>query len=467
MIPRFLLAVVSACIVILTGCTVGPNYKRPKIDVPTTYRNPSEPQTNQSSAASFGDEKWWTVFQDAELQKLIRTAIQQNYNVQIAASRVVQAQNQVTITRSNEFPTFSGKLGYITNRNPSFPPLPSYSVNATQLEGTGSWDIDFWGRYRRATEAARASLLSTEWARNAVIGTLVANVASAYFQLRDLDLQLEISKRTLTSRQESLKLTQTLVNGGATSLVDLRQAQQLVQTAAAAIPDLERQIQQQENQIKLLLGENPGEIVRGRKLTDEPLPPTIPAGLPSSLLERRPDVREAEQNLIAANAQIGVAKAQLYPDISLTGAGGAETPALTRLFTSGAGIWSAAGAITQPIFTAGRLRANVRLSEAQQQEALLAYKQTIQQAFSSVSDALIAYSKYRQYREHEQLLAQAAKDASDLAHTRYNGGVTSYLEVLTNETNYFSAELSLAQAELNERLSLVQVYNALGGGWQQ
>lgn len=453
-------------IVFLSGCMVGPNYKRPKIDVPATYRNPSEPQTAQTTGTSFGDEKWWTVFQDVELQKLIRTAIQQNYNVQVAASRVVQARNQVTITRSNEFPTFNGQLGYITTRNPSFPPLPAYGINATQLEGTGSWDIDFWGRYRRATQAARASLLSTEWARQAVISSLVSNVASAYFQLRDLDLELDISKRTLASRQESVRLTETLVNGGATSLVDLRQAQQLVETAAASIPDLERQIQQQENQIRILLGENPGDIPRGRPLTDEPLPPTIPAGLPSSLLERRPDIREAEQNLIAANAQIGVAKAQLYPNISLTGSGGQETPSLTRLFTSGS-VWSATGAISQPIFNAGRLRANVRLSEAQEEESLLTYKQTIQQAFSSVSNALIAYSKYREYREHEELLVKAAKDASDLAHTRYNGGVTSYLEVLTNETNYFSAELTLAQAQLDERLALVQVYNALGGGWQQ
>lgn len=463
---RLLCTAAGASIILLSSCTVGPNYKRPKIDVPATYRNPSEPQAAQSTGTSFGDEKWWTVFQDTELQKLIRTAIQQNYNVQIAASRVVQAQNQVTITRSNEFPTINGQLGYITTRNPSFPPLPSYGVNATQLEGTGSWDIDFWGRYRRATEAARASLLSTEWARKAVLSSLVSSVASAYFQLRDLDLQLDISKRTLASRQESLKLTETLVNGGATSLVDLRQAQQLVETAAANIPNLERQIQQQENQIRILLGENPGDVPRGRPLTEEPLPPTIPAGLPSSLLERRPDVREAEQNLIAANAQIGVARAQLYPNISLTGSGGAETPALTRLFTNGA-VWSATGAIAQPIFNAGRLRANVRLSEAQQQESLLTYKQTIQQAFASVSDALIAYTKDRQYREHQERLVAAAKDASDLAHTRYNGGVTSYLEVLTNETNYFSAELTLAQAQLNERLALVQVYNALGGGWQQ
>jgi multidrug efflux system outer membrane protein len=464
---RLLYSTACASVVFLTACTVGPNYQRPKIDVPATYRTPAQPQQAPGTAASLGDEKWWNVFQDAELQQLIRTAIRQNYDVQIAASRILQARNQVTITRSNQFPTVNGQLGYIANRTPSFPPLPAYGETGTQLEATGSWDVDFWGRFRRATQAARANLLSTEWAHKAVISSLVSSVAAAYFQLRELDLQLEISQRTLNSRQESVQLTQTLVNGGATSLVDLRQAQQLVETAAAAIPDIERQIAQQENQIKLLLGENPGDIARGRPLTAQPLPPTIPAGLPSSLLERRPDVREAEANLIAANAQIGVAKAQLYPDISLTGSGGVETPALTQLFTGDAGLFSLAGGLAQPIFNAGRLRANVRVSEQQEQQSLFTYKQTLQQAFSSVSDALIAYTKFRQFREHEELLAQAAKDASDLAHTRYNGGVTSYLEVLTNETNYFSAELSLAQAQLDERLALVQVYNALGGGWQQ
>lgn len=464
---RLLYSAACASVVFLTACTVGPNYQRPKIDVPATYRTPAQPQQAPATTASLGDEKWWNVFQDTELQQLIRTAIKQNYDVQIAASRVLQARNQVTITRSNQFPTVNGQFGYIANRTPAFPPLPSIGEAGTQLEGNASWDVDFWGRYRRATEASRANLLSTEWAQKAVISSLVANVAAAYFQLRELDLQLDISKRTLNSRQESVKLTQTLVNGGATSLVDLRQAQQLVETAAAAIPDIERQIAQQENQIKVLLGENPGDIARGRPLTAEPLPPAIPAGLPSSLLERRPDVREAEANLIAANAEIGVAKAQLYPDISLTGSGGVETAALTHLFTGDASLFSLSGAVTQPIFNAGRLRANVRVSEQQEQQSLFAYKQTIQQAFSNVSDALIAYTKFRQFREHEELLAQAAKDASDLAHTRYNGGITSYLEVLTNETNYFSAELSLAQAQLDERLALVQVYNALGGGWQQ
>ncbi|MGH7489362.1 MAG: efflux transporter outer membrane subunit, partial [bacterium] len=335
------------------------------------------------------------------------------------------------------------------------------------LEGSFSWDLDFWGKYRRATEAARATLLGTEWGRREVRSTVVSNVAAAYFQLREFDLELEIAKRTLAARHESLQLTETLSNGGAAPLLDVRQAQQLVETAAETIPDLERLIEQQENLIATLLGQNPGAVPRGRELTAQPLPPNVPPGLPSALLERRPDIHRAEQQLIAANAEIGVAKAAYFPDISLTAAGGVESPALAHLFTGSAGVWNLAAAAAQPIFTAGRLRSNVRLAEAQEQQALLEYQQTIQQAFRQVSDSLIAYRKFREFREHQERLAAAAEDAANLSETRYKGGVASYLEVLTNETNYFSAQLNLARARLNERISLVQVYNALGGGWAQ
>jgi multidrug efflux system outer membrane protein len=282
-----------------------------------------------------------------------------------------------------------------------------------------------------------------------------------------LDLDLDISKRTLASDQESLKITETLEQGGGTSMVDVLQAQQLVETAAAAIPNTERAIAQEEDALSTLLGNNPEDIPRGRELIDEPLPVTIPAGLPSSLLERRPDIREAEQNLVAANADIGQARAALYPNISLTGSGGVESAGLTTLFNANAGVWSFTASLAQPIFNAGRLRAQVRLSEAQEQQYLLTYQQTIQQAFQSVADALVAYNKFREYREHEERLTAAAQQAAHLSEIRYRGGVTSYLEVLTDETNYFSAELNLAQARLDERLSLVQVYNTLGGGWQQ
>jgi outer membrane protein, multidrug efflux system len=297
--------------------------------------------------------------------------------------------------------------------------------------------------------------------------TLVADVSRAYFQLRALDLELEISKRTLASRQESLRLTSLLADRGSTSMLDVRQAEQLVFTAAAEVPALEQQIAQEENLISILLGKNPDDVPRGQKLTEQAHPPEVPAGLPSSLLERRPDIRAAEQQLIAANAEIGVARAAYFPQISLSGSSGFQTAALGNLFTGPAGTWNFGAGLTQPIFTAGKIRSNVRLAEAQRQTALLFYQQTIQGAFRNVSDALIAYRKTREFRAQEELLFQSAQDSARLSHLRYSGGVTGYLEVLTNETNAFSAELGVVQAQLNELLALVQLYEALGGGWQQ
>jgi multidrug efflux system outer membrane protein len=294
----------------------------------------------------------------------------------------------------------------------------------------------------------------------------VANVSAAYFQLRALDLELEISQRTLGSRRESLRLTQLLADGGSTSMLDVRQAEQLVFTAAAEIPALEQQIEQQENLISILLGKNPDSVARGQKLTEQPRPPDVPPGLTSSLLERRPDIREAEQQLISANAEIGVARAAYFPQISLSGSAGFQSDALTNLFSGPAGAWTYGASLTQPIFTAGRIRSNVRFAEAQQQGALLFYEQTIQGAFRNVSDALIANRKSKEFRVQQELLFQSAQDAARLSHMRYNGGVTGYLEVLTNETNAFSAELGLVQAQLNESLALVQLYQSLGGGWQ-
>lgn len=456
---RLRIAAVCLIAVLLTGCTVGPNYSRPKINVPSSYRG--QMQVPKANVSSLGDEKWWQVFQDPVLQQLIRTALKQNYNVQIAASRILQARQQIVITRSNKFPNIGGSANYTSQRIPSL-----YTRGVVALEGSVSWILDFWGQYRRATQAARAALLEQEWNRRAVIATLVSDVAASYFQLRALDLQLQISERTLGARQQSLQLTDTLYKGGANTLLDVREAEQLVQQAAAAIPDLQRQIAQQENAISILLGENPRAIARGKALREQPLPKGIPAGLPSSLLERRPDVRAQEQTLIAANANIGVAKAQLFPTISLTGTGGVQSRDLTDLISTGALAWNATGGLTQPIFNAGALRANVKIARAQQHQALLAYKQTIQTAFEEVSDALIAYRKNREFAQHQAQLTTAAQDAAHLSEIRFKGGVTNYLEVLTNEANYFNDQLTLVTAQLNERLALVQVYNALGGGWQ-
>ena len=456
------------CAVFLgSGCAVGPNYKRPVVSVPDSYRGLTPEEAAKKQAASIGEQKWWEIFQDDQLRLLIRTAVQQNYDARIAASRILAAQAQLGITRADQFPNVSAGAGISDNRSAKSKFLPPFEESTGSVSLSAVWELDFWGKFRRATEAARADLLASEWARQEVLATLVANVAGAYFQLRALDLELEISKRTLASRQESLRLTQSLADHGSTSLLDVRQAEQLVFTAAAEVPALEEQIEQEENFISTLLGKNPGDVPRGQKLTEQAQPPEVPAGLTSSLLERRPDIHQAEEQLVATNAQIGVARAAYFPQISLSGGGGFQTAALTNLFSGPAGTWNFGASLAQPIFTAGKLRSNVRLAEAQQQTALLFYQQTIQGAFRSVSDALIAYRKSREFRTQEELLFQSAQDAAHLSHLRYSGGVTGYLEVLTNETNSFSAELALVQARLNELLALVQLYEALGGGWQQ
>lgn len=460
------LAVLGLILGFACGCAVGPNYKRPAVNVPSVYRGLTPEEAAKGEARSLADEKWWEVFQDEQLKELVKTALQQNYDVRIAATRILQAQAQLGITRADQFPTITANVQAVNLRSPQSKFVPAYETSANQVGGSLAWDLDFWGRYRRATEAARADLAASEWARREVITALIANLAGAYFQLRALDLQLEISQRTLASRQDSLRLTRLLADGGSTSMLDVRQAEQLVFTAASEVPILEQQIEQEENFISTLIGNNPAPVPRGLKLTEQKHPPTVPAGLPSSLLERRPDIRQAEEQLMSANALIGVARAAYFPQISLTATAGYQSSALTSLFTGPAGLWNFGGALTQPIFTAGKLRSNVRLSEARQQEFLLGYEQTIQGAFRDVSDSLIAYRKTQEFRQQQELLVASAEDASRLSHMRYSGGVTSYLEVLTNETNYFSAELGLVQAQLNERLTLVQLYKSLGGGWE-
>jgi outer membrane protein, multidrug efflux system len=452
---------------LLSGCTVGPNYKRPTVAVPGSYRGTISDEAAQTKLAALGDQKWWDVFQDAQLRTLIRTALTKNYDSRIAASRVLEAQAQLGITRADQFPSVGAGAGISDTRNSQSKFLPAFETSTGQVNLAAAWELDFWGKYRRATEAARENLVASEWARREVLSTLVANVANAYFQLRALDLQLEISKRTLNSRQESLRLTRILADGGSTTLLDVRQAEQLVFTASAEIPVLEQQIEQQENFLSILLGQNPGDIPRGQTLTEQHQPPDVPAGLPSALLNRRPDIQEAEAQLVAANAEIAVARAAYFPQISLNGAGGFQSSALTSLFTGPAGAWSFGASLTQPIFTGGRLRSQVRLAEARQQTAVLSYRQSIQGAFRNVSDGLLAYRKTREFRTQQELLFRSAEDAARLSHMRYNGGVTGYLEVLTNETNAFSTELGLVQAQLNELLAVVQLYQALGGGWQQ
>jgi len=477
--PVVPLTLVSA---LTSACLVGPNYKRPSAIPPDTFRDDAAASPGTAAGAtpagagaavaartSIGDAKWWELFQDEQLQTLIRTGLAQNFDVRIAATRILQAEAQLGITRSDQFPHASAGVTGLEQRsrqagvNDGNP----FTIGAMQVQGSLSWELDFWGKFRRATEGAQAQLLATQWGQRAVLTTLVSEMASAYFDLRALDSQLDISKRTLASRQESLRLTQVRESGGATSLVDVRQAEQLVYTATGEIATLERQIAQQENFISVLLGNNPSPVARGRALTDQPHATDVPAGLPSSLLERRPDIQRAEQQLVAANANIGVAKAAYFPQITLTGTGGFASTALNTLFTGTSAIWSATAALAQPVFTAGRTRSQVALAEARQQELLLTYQQTIKQSFREVSDSLIGYRKIREFRAQEELLLTSAQDARRLAQLRYEGGATSYLEVLDADTRLFAAELGLAQAQANELAAFVEIYRALGGGWQQ
>ena len=456
-VPIVLLAALTA-----GACTVGPNYSRPIVQVPSVYRGADDAEA--PVAASLADQKWWEVFDDPVLRDLITTAARQNYNVRIAAARMLQAEAQLGIVRADQAPVVDGGAGAARERVPKSSTLPAFETSARDLQVSAAWEIDFWGKFRRATEAARAEVLASRWGQRAIVTSLVSQVAGAYFTLRALDLDIDIARRTLTTRRESLRLTEVRAQGGATSLLDVRQAEQLVFGGAAEIASLERQIAQQENLISILLGNNPSSVPRGRELTGQPRAPDVPAGLPSALLERRPDIAQAEQQLIAANADIGVARAEYFPRIALTGAAGWQSAALSTLFTGPAGLWSAGAGLAQPIFTAGRTRARVDLATARREEAVLVYSRTVQQALRDVSDALVAYRKGREFREQEEQLARSASDARRLADLRYQGGATSYLEVLDSDSRLFAAELGLADAELNELLAFVQIYRALGGG---
>lgn len=444
------------------GCALGPKYQRPEIAVPAAYRGAA---VEPASAESLGDTQWWTLFQDQELQGLIRKAVAQNLDVRIAAARVAQAQAQAGLARSEQFPTVGATGSANRQRSPSTPFFPGFETNTSQLGLSAVWQLDFWGRYRKASEAARAALAASEWGRKAVVATLVSNVASAYFQLRALDFELEIARRTLKTRQEALVLNQKMEENGAISLLEVQQSAKLVEMAARRVPDLEKRIGQQENLISVLLGENPGAVPRGQPLLSQTIAMGVPEGLPSSLLERRPDIRQAELRLVAANARIGVAKAAYFPQISLTGAAGFQAYSLGGLFDSK--VFNAGPSMTAPIFEMGAIRSGVRLSEAQKQEMVLTYQQAVQQAFREVSDALLAVRKNREYRERQRALTDAAGQAAKLSDLRFKGGASGYLEVLTSENDLFDAEIELAQAQLNERLAVVQLYNALGGGWKQ
>jgi multidrug efflux system outer membrane protein len=442
----------------LTGCTVGPKYTRPNAPAPPTFRGADNTDVSSDPKTSIGDQQWSAIFHEPELQDLIRTALQNNYDLRIAAQHILEQQAQVRITRSQEFPQVGASLaGSGTNLPSSFQTTPPVEFGIS-----GSWTPDFWGLYRKQTEAQRDLLLAQQWAQRAVRVTLVQQVATTYFQLRTLDQQLAISKDTVKTRQNSLDLTNKLETGGAAPLSDVRQAEQLLYTATAEIPILEQQIQQSENELRLLLGQTPGAVAHTDPAALAPPPTDLPTGIPSQLLERRPDIEQAEAQLMAANANIGVARAQFFPQLALSGEAGAGGENFANLFSAILGT----GTITQPLFEGGRLRGQLELSGAQKEEMVLNYQKTILGAFRDVSSALIAAQKTRDTRIEQQKLVAAAQDATRLARIRYQGGATSYLEVLTTDTNLFTAQLNLITAQQNEALTLVQLYSALGGGWQ-
>ena len=457
----------------LSGCAVGPNYHRPAVQTPPAFHGPDQSQQLQPQSASFADLPWWQVFHDSQLQELIRTALKQNYDLQLAVERVNAARAQVGITRSTEFPQVSldpNFSGGKTNEN--------IKSNIFSLAGDVVFQVDLFGRYRRATEAARAQLLGTKDAQQTVVLTLVSDVASDYFLLRDLDLQLQITQDTVRTQEDSVKLTQLRLQHGIATTLDVLQARQVLDTANAQIPDLERQIGQTEDAINILLGKYPDNVPRGQPLGietpdgwtwNESLPPQIPAGLPSELLERRPDIREAEQNLVAANANIGVAKAMFFPRISLLGSGGAafghsQFPGSHIPAPLGVGTYTAAA--SQPLFEGGALRNNLRYAKSEERQALIGYQQTIQRAFGDVTDSLIGYDKYHSVRERQERSVKDLQESVNVSLMRYKGGTATYLSVLDSQRSLFAAELTLAQARNNEYQSLVQLYKALGGGWK-
>jgi outer membrane protein, multidrug efflux system len=464
-------ALVILAALILSACTVGPNYRRPIVQTPTSFRGPRESQQAEAQTASFADLPWWEVFHDPELQKLIRTALKRNYNLQLAVERVNAARAQLGMTRSNQFPQVSASPDFSGGKNDQ-----GIKSNIFSLAADVTFQVDFFGRYRRATEAARDQLLATQDAQQTAILTLVSDLASDYFLLRDLDLQLQITKEIVRTQKDSVGLTELRLQHGVATRLDVLQARQVLDTANAQIPDLERQIGQAEDAISILLGDYPHGLPRENPLGaetpngfvwSETLSPQLPPGLPSALLERRPDIREAEHNLMAANANIGVAKAMFFPQVSLLGSGGgawghsvffgSDVPAHL-------GIGSYEASATQPIFEGGYLRNNLRYAKSQERQALISYKQTIQQAFGDVSDALIGYQKYHGVRERQEQSVKDLQESVDVSLMRYRGGTATYLDVLDSQRSLFNAELTLAQARNNEYQSLVQLYKALGGG---
>jgi multidrug efflux system outer membrane protein len=443
--------------------------QKPQVPTPATFRGDTATQPDSNSLANL---KWFELFKDEKLQLLINDALAHNYDLREAVARVDAARANLGLVRSEQFPQIyaSGDVLNTRSSRDAEVRLPDVVQRdrsfGSVLLNLLNFEIDIWGRLRKQTAAARSDLLATEEARLAVITTLVSDVASAYFSLREFDYELEISRRTLASRVESLRLIKLRQERGVSTMLEVRQAEELVYDATEVIPDLERSVQVTENFLSFLTGRNPSTIERGLSLTEHVVPPTVPAGLPSDLIERRPDIRSAENSLIAASARIEVAKKEYFPRISLTSFLGYQSGQLTSLFSSSRNVWNLAGQISQPIFTGGRIKSNVRFTQAQRDFLLVDYQKTVQGAFREVSDALISYQKVKEVRTQRALLVDTLRDRSRLSYLRYTGGVATLLDALDADRQLFDAERSLALARRDELLSVVQLYKALGGGWQ-
>lgn len=457
---------------VLSGCMVGPDYRRPDLTMPADWR------TGPAQPSSLADLAWWEVFNDPALQELIRTGVAANRDVQVAVARVFEARAQLGVARAALFPQLDAGASYDYTRPNSknslflrsLPRAPGAEVEAptgdvyqTQVDLT--FELDLWGRLRRATEAARAELFASEDSWRSVLITLVADLARTYFDLLELDRELEIARSTLQTRRASLDLQRQRAERGLSTQLDVQRAAAEVAVAAATLPDVERRIAQTENALNFLVGRNPGPIPRGAVLDGQRVPPEVPAGLPSALLERRPDIRQAEQTMIAANARIGEAKAAYFPRISITGLFGLESVSMSSLFKGASRVWDIGPTMTVPIFTAGRISGTVKASEARQQQALAQYRRTIEQAFREVADALVFHQKMREIRAEQEARVAATRQALYLANLRYDRGLSTYLDVLDQERQLFRAELDLASSTRDQLTAVVQVYKALGGGW--
>jgi multidrug efflux system outer membrane protein len=453
-------------ILLAAGCAVGPNYKRPPVASVPAFRGENAGNTN-----SLGELPWWEVFHDEQLHVLVRTALTNNYDVRIAATRVEQARALVAEARSQLLPQLdyfggAGKGRNVGSGN-TLAPNGGATVGAIQFGGSASWEIDLWGRVRRLTESAKAQFFATEEAKRDVRISLIAQVAQDYFQLLTLDRELAIAKETTNSYGESLKVFDERLRGGVASKLETSTAEALLDSVAATIPDLERQIEQTENQLGVLLGQTPGPIVRENSVLEKQLAPEVPGGLPSALLERRPDIREAEQLLRSANAQVGVTEADFFPQLTLTGLIGQVSPELATLTAGSAFAWGAAASLTGPIFHGGELRAEHRQAKAARDQYVLQYQATVLYAFQEVSDALVAREKLASVRREQEHAVAAYHEAFRIAMERYQQGQSSYYEVLQEQQLLFPAENTLAQTQLSQLSAVVQLYRALGGGWDE